>query len=313
VVPDAEQAIAVKLRKIANALATPCQPRRSCLRHAEGSTEQHRAHGARLHCIASHLRILWGYAPNCGTHTPLRAVTQPNPSANGPIPEAAGHGQPTMFRDERSAPGRRRCTTLHPCKRNFRTPPPHGMPENLGQWASGAAKPLFGCGGGYSRALDWGAAPTNGAAHEPHLPVAQRSGSRETPTQNHGWSSFVDVSLSPSDPEPRFRRAEGASRSLGEPNPNSPVRNPSSPGYFKRRPRKRRTERFRVNALALQPGRSRLAACVRAFGTRGCVRGGLLWWASAVARPRHWPTVAGVLEDCLSAHQETFPRSGVSV
>jgi hypothetical protein len=56
-------------------------------------------------------------------HTPVRAVTQPNPSAIGPIPEAAGHGQPTMFRDERPAPSQRRCTTLRLHKRNFHTPP----------------------------------------------------------------------------------------------------------------------------------------------------------------------------------------------
>ena len=33
--------------------------------------------------------------------------------------------------------------------------------------------------------------------------------------------------------------------------------------YFKSRPRKRLAERFRVNALASRPGRSRFAACVR--------------------------------------------------
>ena len=52
---------------------------------------------------------------------------------------------------------------------------------------------------------------------------------------------------------------------------------------------------------------------IRAFATRGCVRKGLWARASGVARPSAWPTVAGVLADCLSLHRETFPRSGVSV
>ena len=68
-----------------------------------------------------------------------------------------------------------------------------------------------------------------------------------------------------------------------------------------------------MHALASRPGRSRFAACVRRFATSGCVCGGLLGWASAVVWPRCWPTVARVLANCLSAHRETFPRSGVSV
>ena len=107
------------------------------------------------------------------------------------------------------------------------------MPENLGGCPSGAPKPHFGCEGGHSRALDSGAAPTNGAVQAPGLPVAQRPGSRETPRHNHGWLSFRGVSLSPSDPEPRFRGARGVSRSLGEPKPNSAVRNPFRSDYFK--------------------------------------------------------------------------------
>jgi hypothetical protein len=83
--------------------------------------------------------------------------------------------------------------------------------------------------------------------------------------------------------------------------------------YFKRRARKRRADRFRVNALASRPGRSRFAACVRAFATRGCVRGGLAGWVSAMAWPGVWPTLAKVSPSCLSGHRETFPRSGVSV
>ena len=108
-------------------------------------------------------------------HTPVRAVTQPNPSANVPIPKAAGHGQPTMFRDERPAPSRWRFTTLHLGKRNFHTPP-HEMHENLGGWGSGSQKPLFACEDGHLGALEWGSAPTNGAALEPHLRVASALG-----------------------------------------------------------------------------------------------------------------------------------------
>ena len=66
------------------------------------------------------------------------------------------------------------------------------------------------------------------------------------------------------------------------------VRTPSVQDYFKRRARNWRARRFRVNALAPRPGRSRFAACVRRFATRGCVHGG------------------------LSGHRETFPRSGAS-
>ena len=174
-------------------------------------------------------------------------------------------------------------------------------------------KATFACEDGHLGALEWGSAPTNRAALEPHLPVAQRSGSRETPAHNRGWPSFVGVSLPPSDPEPRFRRGEGVSRSLRESEANSPVRNPFRSDYFKRRARNWRASRFRVNALASRPGRSRFAACVRAFATRGCVREGLSGWASAVASPSAWPTLAEVSPDCLSAHRETFPRSGVSV
>jgi hypothetical protein len=210
-----------------------------------------------------------------------------------------------MFRDERPAPSRRRCTTLHLHKRSFHAPPPHEMHENLGGGPSGAPKPHFGCEGGYSRALGSGAAPTNGAAQAPGPPVAQHSSSRETPIHNHGLLRFAGVSLSPSEREPRDRRAEGVSRSLRESEANSPVRNPSRSDYFKRRARNWRASRFRVNALAYRPGRSRFAACVRRFATRFCVRGGLLEWASAVAWPGAWPTVAGVLADCLSAHRET--------
>jgi hypothetical protein len=83
------------------------------------------------------------------------------------------------------------------------------------------------------------------------------------------------------------------------------VRTASVQDYFKRRARNWRARRLRVNALASRPGRSRFAACARAILTRGCVRGGLSGWASGVARPGAWPTVAGVLADCLSAHRET--------
>jgi hypothetical protein len=56
-----------------------------------------------------------------------------------------------------------------------------------------------------------------------------------------------------------------------------------------------------VNALASRPGRSRFAACVRAFAAMDCVRGGLSRWASGVDWPRCWPPVACVLADCLHA------------
>ena len=80
------------------------------------------------------------------------------------------------------------------------------------------------------------------------------------------------------------------------------------------RARKRLADRVRVNDLASRPQteitRSRFPACLRRFATRGCVRRGLSRWASAVARPRHWPTVAGVLADCLSMHRETSRPKG---
>jgi hypothetical protein len=166
-------------------------------------------------------------------------------------------------------------------------------------------KATFACEDGHLGALELGSAPTYHVAREPHLPVAQRSGSHETPAHHRGWPSFVGVSLSPGDPEPRFRHAEGVSRSLSESEANSPVRNPFRSPYFKRRARNWRASRLRVNALASRPGRSRFAACVRRFATRACVHEGLSGWASGGARPSAWPTLAGVLADCLSAHRET--------
>ena len=178
------------------------------------------------------MKLLGSASRPHGPHS-RAGVTPPNPSANGPIPEAASHGQPTMFRDERPAPSRWRCTTLHLHKRNFHTPPLTECLKISASWPSGAAKPHFGCEGGHLGALEWGSAATYRDALEPHVPVAQRSSSRATPTHNHGWLSFRGVSLSPGDPEPRFERAEGVSRSLGEPKPNSPVRNPFRSDYFK--------------------------------------------------------------------------------
>ncbi len=67
------------------------------------------------------------------------------------------------------------------------------------------------------------------------------------------------------------------------------------------RARNWRARRFRVNAPASRPGRSRFAARLRRFATRVCVCGGLWRWARGAACPRHWPTVAGVLADCLHA------------
>ena len=60
-----------------------------------------------------------------------------------------------------------------------------------------------------------------------------------------------------------------------------------------------------MNALASRPGRSRFAACVRRFATRGWVREGLPGWASGAALPSPWRPVAEVPPDCLSAHRET--------
>jgi len=122
----------------------------------------------------------------------------------------------------------------------------------------------------------------------------------------------LDGVTSWSDLEPRFCSARGVSRSLRESEANSPVRNRFRSPYFKRRARHWRADWFRVNALASRPGRSRFAACVRAFATSGCVCGGLSGWASAAAWPSAWPTLAEVSPGCLSAHRETFPRSGVS-
>ena len=83
------------------------------------------------------------------------------------------------------------------------------------------------------------------------------------------------------------------------------VRTASAQDYFKRRARNWRACRLRVNALASRLGRSRFARRVRAFATRGCVRGGLLGWASGEVRPSVWPTVPGVPANCLSEHRET--------
>ena len=67
------------------------------------------------------------------------------------------------------------------------------------------------------------------------------------------------------------------------------------------RARNWRARRFRVNAPASRPGRSRFAARLRRFATRVCVCGGLWRWARGAACPRHWPTVGRVLADCLHA------------
>jgi len=54
---------------------------------------------------------------------------------------------------------------------------------------------------------------------------------------------------------------------------------------------------------APRSGRSRFAACVRPFSTRGCVRGGLAGWARGEVSPSTWPTVAATSADCLSEHR----------
>ena len=152
-------------------------------------------------------------------------------------------------------------------------------------------KATFSCEDGHLGALEWGSAATYRAALETHLPVAQRSGSRETPAHNRGWPSFVGVSLSPGDLEPLFRHAEGVSRSLRESEANSPVRNPFRSDYFKRRARNWRADRFRVNALATRPGRSRFAACAYALLRQGVAcakvsgRGPAGWRGRVPGRP----------------------------
>ena len=152
-------------------------------------------------------------------------------------------------------------------------------------------------------------------------PVITHRKSNATREYVKGWpprgrplrrGALAAIRLAPGDPEPRFRGARGVSHSLRESEANSPVRNLFRPPYFKRRARNWRAERFSVNALTSRPGRSRLAACARAFAARGCVCGGLSRWASAVAWPSAWLTVAEVSPGCLSGHRETFPRSGVS-
>jgi len=81
------------------------------------------------------------------------------------------------------------------------------------------------------------------------------------------------------------------------------LRKPRRPRETGESARNRRAERLRVNSLASRPGRSRFAARVRRFATRGCERGGLARWAREVTSPSAWPTVAGVLADCLFVHR----------
>ena len=52
-----------------------------------------------------------------------------------------------------------------------------------------------------------------------------RSAHSEARRARQSGARFTPLTLSPSDPEPRSERARGASRSLGDPNPNSTVRN----------------------------------------------------------------------------------------
>lgn len=51
-------------------------------------------------------------------------------------------------------------------------------------------------------------------------------------TQSSSHLAMPGISLPPSEPEPHSDRTIGASRSLGDPNPNSPVRELFRPGYL---------------------------------------------------------------------------------
>jgi hypothetical protein len=81
------------------------------------------------------------------------------------------------------------------------------------------------------------------------------------------------------------------------------VRTASVQDYFKRRARNWRAQRFRVNAPGPPAGAFAFCATRTRFCDKGCVRGGLLGWASSVAWPSAWPTLGEVSPDCLFAHR----------
>jgi hypothetical protein len=121
------------------------------------------------------------------------------------------------------------------------------------------------------------------------------------------------IPLSPSEPEPHSEHARGASRSLGDRNPNSPVRNLFRSDYFKTNPgRKAGVCRFQPKAemelrgvanssprqsherrvLLIQITRARLSLCAQRF--RGVGEGG---WCRGVSGSSPWGRRAPPLAD----------------
>ena len=84
-------------------------------------------------------------------------------------------------------------------------------------------------------------------------------------------------------------------------------------GRRPREPHEARAKLARPTVQSERPGltaptettRSRFAACVRRFATRGCEREGLAGWARRGVPPVRWPTVAAISAVCLSEHRET--------
>ena len=96
-------------------------------------------------------------------------------------------GPASDFRDERPAPSRWRCTTLHPRKRNFHTPP-HEIRGNLGEWPPSAQKRPFACGVGHSGALDRRGRRVHVQAHGEPAPATDAP-------RNHSWEVECFLSL----------------------------------------------------------------------------------------------------------------------
>jgi len=97
------------------------------------------------------------------------------------------------------------------------------------------------------------------------------------------------IPLSPSEPEPHSEHARGASRSLGDPNPNSPVRNLFRSDYFKRRCEQQPSP----NARETRPPRGASFAFCAAFSRGGPGRLGPRCLAVITAGSPgypHWPT-----------------------
>ena len=122
----------------------------------------------------------------------------------------------------------------------------------------------------------------------------------------------LDGAALPSEMEPRFRGARGVSRSLGGAKAQLGCSKPVSPALLQEA--RAKLARRPVQSERPGPPAGPFAFCrVRtALWDKGRARGGLLGWASAVASPSAWPTLVEVSPVRLSAHRETFPRSGVS-